>query len=122
MDAVEHDRIFAAVSHLPHLLAFALVHQIAGQPDGERQLRFAGAGFRDFSRIAASDPTMWRDIALANRAALGRALGAYRSELDALQAAVDGADAAALDRIFARASRARRAQRFAAGDPEGYDD
>jgi prephenate dehydrogenase len=122
MCAAEHDRIFASVSHLPHLLAFALVHQIAGQADGARQLKFAGAGFRDFSRIAASDPAMWRDIALANRAALGGALEGYRRELDALQAAVDAGDGAALDAIFARASRLRREQRFDAAGPEHRDD
>jgi prephenate dehydrogenase len=110
MDAAEHDRIFAAVSHLPHVLAYALVHQIAGQPDGERKLRYAGAGFRDFTRIAASDPAMWRDIALANRAALGRELAQYRAELEALQAAIDAGDGATLDRLFDRASQVRRAQ------------
>lgn len=109
MDAVEHDRVFAAVSHLPHLLAFALVARIASEPDGERKLGFAGAGFRDFTRIAASSPAMWRDIALANRAALGDELRGYRALLDELQQAVDGADAAALERVFDLASRTRRA-------------
>ena len=117
MAADEHDRLFAAVSHLPHLLAFALVDQIAGQPDGPRKLQFAGAGFRDFSRIAASDPVMWRDIALANRAALGAELAALRRQLDGVQAAVDGADGEALRRLFERASRVRREQRFGANLP-----
>jgi prephenate dehydrogenase len=117
MDAPEHDRIFAAVSHLPHLLAYALVAQIAGQPDGERKLGFAGGGFRDFTRIAASSPVMWRDIALANRVALGEQLRGYRAQLDALQAAVDAGDAAALQKVFELASRTRR--RFAgASDAE----
>jgi prephenate dehydrogenase len=116
MDAAEHDRVFAAVSHLPHVLAFALVHRIAAEADGERKLRLAGAGFRDFTRIAASDAAMWRDIALANRAALGRELAGYRAELDVLQAAIDAGDGGTLDRLFARASAARRAQGFGNAD------
>ncbi len=108
MDAAEHDRIFAAVSHLPHLLAFALVARIASEPDGERKLAFAGAGFRDFTRIAASSPAMWRDVCLANRAALGEELRGYRSLLDELQRAVDTGDAPALEAAFELASRTRR--------------
>lgn len=111
MDALEHDRIFAAVSHLPHLLAFALVARIASEPDGERKLGFAGGGFRDFTRIAAGSPVMWRDIALANRAALSEELRGYRAVLDALQAAIDAGDATALQAVFDLASRTRR--RFA---------
>lgn len=108
MDADEHDRIFAAVSHLPHLLAFALVARIASEPDGERKLGFAGAGFRDFTRIAASNPQMWRDISVANRAALSDELRGYRALLDELQRAVDAGDAAAIERVFDLASRTRR--------------
>ncbi len=108
MAADEHDRIFAAVSHLPHLLAFALVARIASEPDGERKLGFAGAGFRDFTRIAASNPEMWRDISVANRAALGEELRGYRTLLDDLQRAVDAGDAAAIERVFDLASRTRR--------------
>lgn len=108
MDPAEHDRIFAAVSHLPHLLAFALVASIATEPDGERKLGFAGAGFRDFTRIAASSPAMWRDVCLANRAALGQELQRYRAELERLQQAVDAGDAGALERTFALAAEARR--------------
>jgi prephenate dehydrogenase len=111
MNAPEHDRIFAAVSHLPHLLAFALVARIASEPDGERKLGFAGGGFRDFTRIAAGSAVMWRDIALANRVALGEELRAYRATLEVLQAAVDAGDAAALQAMFDLASRTRR--RFA---------
>lgn len=104
----EHDRIFAAVSHLPHLLSFALVAQIAAEADGARKLGFAGAGFRDFTRIAASSPVMWRDIALANRDALAAELRGYRALLDELQQAVDAGDASRLSRIFELASRTRR--------------
>jgi prephenate dehydrogenase len=108
MDADEHDRIFAAVSHLPHLLAFALVARIASEPDGEHKLGFAGAGFRDFTRIAAASPAMWRDISIANRAALGEELRGYRALLDEMQRAVDAGDATAIERIFDLASRTRR--------------
>jgi prephenate dehydrogenase len=108
MDAAEHDRIFAAVSHLPHLLAFGLVATIAAEADGDRKLEFAGAGFRDFTRIAASSPVMWRDVCLANRTALGQELQRYRELLDQLQRAVDAGDAGFLERTFALASEARR--------------
>ena len=111
MQPDEHDRIFAAVSHLPHLLAFALVAQIASEADGSRKLGFAGAGFRDFTRIAASSPTMWRDISLANRTALSEELARHRALLDRLQRAVDAGDAAELDRVFTLASEARRGAR-----------
>lgn len=121
MAAREHDRIFAAVSHLPHLLAFALVHLVATRPGGARTLQFAGAGFRDFTRIAASDPTVWRDIVLANRAALGSELTQYRHQLDALQAAVDAGDADALERLFEQASQVRRNAYFGGGGAGGHD-
>ncbi len=122
MEADEHDRIFAAVSHLPHVLAFALVDLIAGQHDGARKLQFAGAGFRDFTRIAASDPVMWRDIVRANAPALGAELRGFRAHLDAVQAAVDAGDGEGLRRLFERASRVRREQRFGAAMPDGYGD
>ena len=70
MTAETHDRIFAAVSHLPHLLAFALVDEIASRPNAEQLFSFAASGFRDFTRIAGSSPEMWRDISLANKTAL----------------------------------------------------
>ena len=108
MDVDEHDRVFAAVSHLPHLLAFALVARIAGELDGERKLGFAGAGFRDFTRIAAGSSTMWRDIAIANRVALGEELRGYRALLDELQRAIDAGDRQAIERVFDLASLTRR--------------
>lgn len=114
MDARVHDRIFAAVSHLPHLAAFALVRAVAAREEGSRCLQFAGAGFRDFTRIAASDATMWRDVALANREALASELAAYRAELAALQGALDRGDGAALEQMFEDASRVRRGMRFGA--------
>ena len=108
MDAADHDRIYAAVSHLPHLVAFAVVASIAERPDAQRLLSLAGSGFRDATRIAASSPALWRDIALANRDALGAELARVRATLDRLQAALAAADAGELERVFARASAARR--------------
>jgi len=108
MDAADHDRIFAAVSHLPHLLSFALIAAIGSEPGGERKLGYGGAGFRDFTRIAASSPVMWRDICVANRAALGEELRGYRALLDRLQQAVDDGDAATLQQTFELAARLRR--------------
>lgn len=108
MDAAEHDRVFAAVSHLPHLLSFALVAAIGSGPAGERKLAYGGAGFRDFTRIAASSPAMWRDICVANRVALGEELRGYRALLDRLQRAIDDGDGAALQQTFELAARLRR--------------
>ncbi|MEP6609177.1 MAG: prephenate dehydrogenase/arogenate dehydrogenase family protein [Burkholderiaceae bacterium] len=104
MAADEHDQIFAAVSHLPHLLAFSLVAQIANDADAERKFAMSGAGFRDFTRIAASSSAMWRDICLDNRAALGRALREQRALLEKIQRAVDDGDAHTLEGIFSKAS------------------
>lgn len=104
----QHDQVFAAVSHLPHLLAFALVEMIAAAPDAETCFAHAGAGFRDFTRIAASNPEMWRDVCLANRGPLAEKLQAYRARLDALQGAIDAGDGAALHAVFAAAAEARR--------------
>ena len=103
-----HDRIFAAVSHLPHMLAFALVEMIARSPDADAKFAHAGAGFRDFTRIAASSPPMWRDVCLANRVALAEALDSYRSRLEDLQRAIESRDGSALERLFRVASEARR--------------
>ena len=108
MDPNEHDRVFAAVSHLPHLLAFALVARIAREDDAERKLAKAGAGFRDFTRIAASSPTMWRDVCMANRDALSAELAGYRALLDELQGALDASDADTLEAVFSAAAECRR--------------
>lgn len=107
LSAGQHDRIFAAVSHLPHLLSFALVHDIAQQPERDLLLSFAAGGFRDFTRIAASSPEMWRDICLANRDALLQELDSYRAELDSLRVALASADAEKLEAIFAVAREIR---------------
>lgn len=107
MTAAEHDGVFAAVSHLPHLAAFALVDELAARPQAQTFFRHAGSGFRDFTRIAASSPEMWRDIALANRAALVAELDAYLSRLSAYRDALAAGDADTLMQSFSRASQAR---------------
>lgn len=108
MSAAEHDAIFAAVSHLPHLLAFALVDDIAAKPNAAELFRYAASGFRDFTRIAASSPEMWRDICLANRTALLSELGAYQEQLARLRAMLENSNGAALEQVFQQARQARR--------------
>ena len=103
----EHDKVFAAVSHLPHLLAYALVDDIARKPHADLLFQYAASGFRDFTRIAASSPEMWRDISLANRAALLGELDAYLAQLGAMRAMLAAGDGAALEAVFANARRAR---------------
>lgn len=105
----EHDRVFAAVSHLPHLLSFALVHDLAVRDNSDLFFSFAASGFRDFTRIAASHPEMWRDICLANRAALLVELDSYRAQLDELRDALQRGDGAQLEATFDVARSARRA-------------
>ncbi|TXH93625.1 MAG: prephenate dehydrogenase/arogenate dehydrogenase family protein [Pseudomonas sp.] len=85
MSPEHHDAAFAAVSHLPHLLAFAYMNAMAEQPAGQEYLSLAGPGFRDFSRIAASDPTIWRDILLSNREEILRQSEAFRRALEELE-------------------------------------
>ena len=108
LDAARHDRIMAAISHLPHLLASALVAELASRKDSAEYLGNAGSGFRDFTRIAAAPPELWRDIALANRDALLIELAAYRTALDALALSIEHGDASALLTMLTRASEARR--------------
>jgi prephenate dehydrogenase len=109
LDPAAHDRIFAAVSHLPHVLAFALVNEFAARDDAEELFRFAGSGFRDFTRIAGSSPEMWRDIALANRVALLSEIRTYRAQLDRLAALIGACDGEALESAFATARDVRLA-------------
>lgn len=108
MSSEEHDHIFAAVSHLPHLLAFAFVAQIASDKDANRKFAFAGPGFRDFTRIAASSPSMWSDICISNCSAISSELRTHRELLTVLQRAVDEGDAESLRRVFQQAAMARR--------------
>ena len=109
MSAAEHDGVFAAVSHLPHVLAYALVAMIAERADAERLFAFAAGGFRDFTRIASSSPEMWRDIALANRDALLGEIDRYGAALASVRELVAAADGEALERLFAQSRDARNA-------------
>jgi len=117
MRADEHDAVFASVSHLPHLLAFAYVEMVANKTDAARCFDFAATGFKDFTRIAGSHPEMWRDISLANRDALLADLRAYQAGLAQLTQWVEAGDGAALEQMFqhAREARVQWAQRFAQG-------
>lgn len=102
-----HDRVFAAVSHLPHLLAYALVDNIAKKTHADLLFQYAASGFRDFTRIAGSSPEMWRDISLANRTALLDELDGYMVQLTQLRASLAAADGTALEAVYANAQRAR---------------
>ncbi len=104
-----HDKTFAAVSHLPHVLAFALVDEIARKPHADTLFQFAASGFRDFTRIAGGSPEMWRDIALANRGALLNEIDQYMARLAAVRGMIAAADADALDAVFSNARDARQA-------------
>ncbi|WP_028241058.1 bifunctional prephenate dehydrogenase/3-phosphoshikimate 1-carboxyvinyltransferase [Stutzerimonas azotifigens] len=107
MDVEHHDEVLAATSHLPHLLAFGLVDSLARRHENLEIFRYAAGGFRDFTRIAGSDPVMWHDIFLANREAVLRILDAFRHDLDGLRAAVDEGDGHQLLGVFTRARAAR---------------
>jgi prephenate dehydrogenase len=109
MSPAEHDRVFAAVSHLPHLLAFGLVHDLAGRANSEQLFSYAASGFRDFTRIAGSHPEMWRDICIANRQALLGELDQYLAELAYLRALLMAGDAGRLENLFDEARKARNA-------------
>ncbi|MGA8005229.1 MAG: prephenate dehydrogenase/arogenate dehydrogenase family protein [Burkholderiales bacterium] len=103
----EHDAVFAAVSHLPHLLAFALVHEISQRPNSAQLFGYAAGGFRDFTRIASSHPEMWRDICIANRDALLAELARYGAQMESIRALLAAGDAAGLEAIFASARAVR---------------
>lgn len=107
LEPAAHDRVFAAVSHLPHLLAFALVHDLAERDNADQLFSFAASGFRDFTRIASSHPEMWRDICIANRNALLKEVDAFMVELLKTRVLLASADSAGLEAMFASA-RARR--------------
>ena len=107
MQPAEHDSVFAAVSHLPHLLSFALVDQVARHPNGKQLFDYAAGGFRDFTRIASSHPEMWRDICVANRKALLAELTGYQRELAEVKQLLRTGDAPGLEKLFARARAAR---------------
>lgn len=107
MTPEHHDAAFAAVSHLPHLLAFAYMNAMAEQPAGQEYLSLAGPGFRDFSRIAASDPTIWRDILLSNREEILRQSDAFRRALDELERQMRDWGGPALETLIESASTSR---------------
>lgn len=107
MPAAEHDAIFAAVSHLPHLLAYTLMTLLASKPEPEAWLEYAAGGFRDFTRIASSNPEMWRDICVSNRAAVLTEIEAYLEALNQMKSAVAASDAEALTQLFSAARTTR---------------
>lgn len=102
-----HDEVLAATSHLPHMLAFSLVDALARMDENDEIFRYAAGGFRDFTRIASSNPVMWRDICVANRKALGEMMGRYISEMTELADTITRGDGDHLLEIFTRAKGAR---------------
>ena len=116
MSPEEHDALFAAVSHLPHLLAYALVHEVAARGNSAQLFGYAAGGFRDFTRIASSHPEMWRDICTANRDRLLVELDRYVAKLRALRPLVESGDGAALEQLFTEARAAR--ERWLSGEYE----
>lgn len=113
-----HDASFAAVSHMPHLAAFALVNAVARQPHGAQHLSMAGPGFRDFSRIAASDPNVWRDILLANRNEVLHQSALMREALHEFEAAIQAGDPDRLHALIAEASQTRSRWRLGGADSD----
>ena len=120
MPAETHDAVFAAVSHLPHLLAFALVDEFAARPNAKTLFSFAASGFRDFTRIAGSSPEMWRDIALNNRGALLHEINAYETQLIGLRKILEANDGDELEAMMSRAKDAR--DRWMAGELDKFRD
>src|SRR5262249_32784283 len=104
-----HDTAFAAVSHLPHLVAFAAYLSVAQQPEGQSFLELAGPGFRDFTRIAASDPKVWRDILLANRGQVLHQGELFRTVLHEFETAMRDGHAEAVESLIRQAARGRAA-------------
>lgn len=107
LSPAEHDTVFASVSHLPHLLAYALVDDIAKKAHADLLFQYAASGFRDFTRIAGSSPEMWRDITLANRSALLQELDSYTGQLAQLRSHLEAGNGPAIEAIYTNAQRAR---------------
>lgn len=107
MSVAHHDEVLAATSHLPHMLAFGLVDMLSRMKENDEIFRYAAGGFRDFTRVASSNPVMWRDICIANREALSPMLAAFAGELSVLSERIGGADADGLLEIFERAKASR---------------
>lgn len=108
MEVAHHDEVLAATSHMPHVLAFALVDALSRWSDRDEIFAYAAGGFRDFTRIASSDPLMWRDICLANHVSVVDALERYTADLSAMTDAVRRQDGEALEKAFRNAGDARR--------------
>jgi prephenate dehydrogenase len=108
LNSEQHDQIFAAVSHLPHVLAFALMNKIAEQPEADLYFQYAASGFRDFTRIAGASPEMWRDITMANRDVLQAELVQYQAQLQQISVALRQANSDQLLAIFSKAQAARQ--------------
>jgi prephenate dehydrogenase len=117
MTAENHDAAFAAVSHLPHLLAFAYFNAVAKQPAGRDYLSLAGPGFRDFTRIAASDTAVWRDILIANREEVLKQTQSFRHTLEAMELALKSGNLEALEEMIRSASDARSSWQMNAAKP-----
>jgi len=111
-----HDAVFAAVSHLPHLLAYALVHEVSERSDAAELFGYAAGGFRDFTRIASSHPEMWRDICVANSDQLLKEVARFSAELEKIKKLLETRDAASLEKLFAEARAAR--ERWLSGEYE----
>lgn len=117
MTPENHDAAFAAVSHLPHLLAFSYFNSVARQPAGRDYLSLAGPGFRDFTRIAASDPAVWRDILMSNREEILKQSQRFRHALDAMEHIIKTGNAEALEDLVRQAADARGGWQMGAGKP-----
>ena len=117
MTPENHDAAFAAVSHLPHMLAFAYFNSVAKQPAGRDFLSLAGPGFRDFTRIAASDPAVWRDILVSNREELLKQSLRFRHTLDAMEHVIKTGNVEALEDLIRNASDARSGWQMNAAKP-----
>jgi len=109
MKPEQHDAVFAAVSHLPHLLSFAMVNEMVCRPEADLLLQYAAGGFRDFTRLASSSPEMWRDISLANQQAILVELDAYIAQLGRFRGQLAARDGDAMQAMFSQAQRARDA-------------
>jgi len=110
LDVGQHDRVLAATSHLPHVIAYALVNAVAETTYVQKIFDFAAGGFRDSSRVASSDPTMWRDICLENREAILEMTSKYREELAQLERLIEQADGKRLHELFANCKKVRDAR------------
>jgi prephenate dehydrogenase len=116
MTPEEHDQVFAAVSHLPHLLAYALVNDVSKRPNSAQLFGYAAGGFRDFTRIASSHPEMWRDICVANSDQLLKEVFRFSGELEKIKKLLETKDAASLEKLFSDARAAR--ERWLSGEYE----